>query len=37
MSKAVRIQPDLQFIKDLQAVGGETLKKIGRASCRERV
>lgn len=27
MSKAVRIQPDLQFVKDLQAVGGETLKK----------
>ncbi|MCK9240402.1 quinone-interacting membrane-bound oxidoreductase complex subunit QmoC [Desulfocurvus sp.] len=27
MSKAVRIEPDLQFIKDLQAVGGDSLKK----------
>ena len=27
MSKAVRIEPDLQFIKDLQEVGGESLKK----------
>ncbi len=26
-SKAVRIQPDLGFVKDLQAVGGESLKK----------
>ncbi|WP_461210115.1 quinone-interacting membrane-bound oxidoreductase complex subunit QmoC [Desulfocurvus sp. DL9XJH121] len=27
MSKAVRIEPDLQFIRDLQEVGGESLKK----------
>jgi len=29
MSKAVRIEPDLQFIKDLQEVGGESLKRSG--------
>ncbi len=27
MEKAVRIQPDLQFVKDLQEVGGEALKR----------
>jgi quinone-modifying oxidoreductase subunit QmoC len=27
MAKAARIQPDLQFVKSLQAVGGDTLKK----------
>lgn len=27
MSTAVRIEPDLQFIQDLQAVGGDNLKK----------
>lgn len=27
MSKAVRIEPDLDFIKELQSVGGDTLKK----------
>jgi len=27
MAKAVRIEPDLQFVKDLQKVGGDTLKK----------
>ncbi|MFW5488316.1 MAG: quinone-interacting membrane-bound oxidoreductase complex subunit QmoC [Desulfovibrio sp.] len=27
MTNPVRIQPDLQFIKDLQEVGGDTLKK----------
>lgn len=27
MSKAVRIEPDVQFIKELQSVGGDTLKK----------
>ncbi|WP_029893567.1 quinone-interacting membrane-bound oxidoreductase complex subunit QmoC [Desulfohalovibrio reitneri] len=27
MTKPVRIQPDLQFVKDLQEVGGDTLKK----------
>lgn len=27
MSNAVRIEPDLQFVKDLQEVGGESLKK----------
>ncbi len=27
MSEAVKIKPDLQFVKELQSVGGETLKK----------
>lgn len=27
MSKAVRIEPDVEFIKELQSVGGDTLKK----------
>ncbi len=27
MAQSVRIQPDLQFVKELQAVGGESLKK----------
>lgn len=27
MAQALRIEPDLQFIKELQAVGGESLKK----------
>ena len=27
MAQSVRIEPDLKFIKELQAVGGESLKK----------
>ncbi|MFW6323765.1 MAG: quinone-interacting membrane-bound oxidoreductase complex subunit QmoC [Desulfovibrionales bacterium] len=27
MANAIRVQPDLEFVKELQAVGGDTLKK----------